>query len=815
MKKFALIFIFIFSLSFPVVSQQPWFIENSGTTNHLNMIKQGYQKFLAAGDNGTLLYSTNNGQNWLSINTGFNYNFNDLLVYTAINYVFCDNGYILKSTNYGNNWMLLNSGITQNINSAVGINSATIFAACDNGIIIKTTNYGATWINNYNAGSTIKSIIKVRNSFYAAGNNGTIVRSSNLGINWTILNTGTVLNFNSITGRLFDSLTVFACGNNGILIKTTNGGLSWQSINTGYNYNFTSVGSPIQSDLIITSTEGTVIRSTDNGLSWFTEFTANSPVNYFDSFLSRAAGNNGLILYRYNSDYWRSFKLMDANNISTVFTNHCEFNRNKFNGNAGFEWPKGSNMFARYASGLWLGAISENDTLVALSDYDYEYYPGYTDNSGNPQGKMDTLNRVYKIIADVNDHDRTSWPNALLGNSDQGAPVYFDNASNSWKPLDFGWQTLFTRFTDGYPESHYLYAGSTAPLKADIKMINYAFSHSGALDNTIITRYTLINRSNKIWNNLYVGLWVDDDLGDAVDDMVACDTNLNLAYTYNGDNNDGVYGSAPPAVGFLLLKGPAVYTGNNNDTSRLCQAFNKVTKVGYKDKKMSVFNWYTNGGVIYGDPQSYYETYRIMKGLNKHGDPIINPQTNQQTTFFYPGDPVTGQGWINGPMVPDDQRFISSFGPLNMNPNDTQVIVFAQIIARGTSNLNSITALRQYAQEVRNYYNNCFSGIPIGIEPVSQNIPDKFELYQNYPNPFNPVTRIQFVIPAKAGIHGDVMMKIYNSLGQLIETQNIASVQPGTYEVEFDGSNLSSGVYFYSLVVGNELIQTRKMILLK
>ncbi|MDQ3022655.1 MAG: hypothetical protein M3R36_19135 [Bacteroidota bacterium] len=66
-------------------------------------------------------------------------------------------------------------------------------------------------------------------------------------------------------------------------------------------------------------------------------------------------------------------KLLDVNNISTWFRNNGSFNRDPLTGNSGFEWPKGSAKYARFASGLWLGAQVGGDTLMAIAAYDYEY----------------------------------------------------------------------------------------------------------------------------------------------------------------------------------------------------------------------------------------------------------------------------------------------------------------------------------------------------------------------------------------------------------------------------------------------------------
>jgi len=87
-------------------------------------------------------------------------------------------------------------------------------------------------------------------------------------------------------------------------------------------------------------------------------------------------------------------------------------------------------------------------------------------------------------------------------------------------------------------------------------------------------------------------------------------------------------------------------------------------------------------------------------------------------------------------------------------------------------------------------------------------IPAKFSLDQNYPNPFNPSTIIQFSI----GKAGAVTLKIYNVLGQQIETLLDEWREPGSYRVTFDASKLSGGAYFYRLSTGD--YQAEKMMLL-
>ncbi len=85
-----------------------------------------------------------------------------------------------------------------------------------------------------------------------------------------------------------------------------------------------------------------------------------------------------------------------------------------------------------------------------------------------------------------------------------------------------------------------------------------------------------------------------------------------------------------------------------------------------------------------------------------------------------------------------------------------------------------------------------------------------FNLSQNYPNPFNPTTNIRFTIPEQ----GLVTLKVYNLLGKEVTTLLHEQKNAGSYNVDFNADNLSSGVYFYTIKAGN-FVQTKKMLLLK
>jgi len=98
-------------------------------------------------------------------------------------------------------------------------------------------------------------------------------------------------------------------------------------------------------------------------------------------------------------------------------------------------------------------------------------------------------------------------------------------------------------------------------------------------------------------------------------------------------------------------------------------------------------------------------------------------------------------------------------------------------------------------------------------------MPDEFTLSQNYPNPFNPSTTIQYLVGAHRDVPlQDIDLSIYNILGQKVATLVSLKQRAGYYKIQWDASGVSSGIYFYRLVIkaGKEqIIKTKKMMLLR
>jgi len=103
-----------------------------------------------------------------------------------------------------------------------------------------------------------------------------------------------------------------------------------------------------------------------------------------------------------------------------------------------------------------------------------------------------------------------------------------------------------------------------------------------------------------------------------------------------------------------------------------------------------------------------------------------------------------------------------------------------------------------------------FTSTPTGISEVDEAVPSDYTLEQNYPNPFNPTTNIRFSIPQA----DQVTVKVFNMLGQEVATLVNSFMNQGTYQVDFDATDLPTGVYVYAITAG-EFVSAKKMMLVK
>lgn len=155
-------------------------------------------------------------------------------------------------------------------------------------------------------------------------------------------------------------------------------------------------------------------------------------------------------------------------------------------------------------------------------------------------------------------------------------------------------------------------------------------------------------------------------------------------------------------------------------------------------------------------------------------------------------------GIANDSIGPGGNAFTISAGSLNIPSGQSVRLGFAILKS------NTLSGLKNLAVIAKSKYNS------VGVKLISEELPKKYELMQNYPNPFNPATKIQFAIPK----NDNVSIKIYDVLGREVMTLVNEKLVAGSYEYNFNGSALSSGLYFYRMTTSS-YSEVKRMMLVK
>jgi len=330
-------------------------------------------------------------------------------------------------------------------------------------------------------------------------------------------------------------------------------------------------------------------------------------------------------------------------------------------------------------------------------EYDWNHWPvawgaPYDDQDGND---------LYDPNVDIPGYpgaDQTLW---TISND---VPTILDNDGN---PTEM-WETSFD-----------LYGSEPVGVELRITMWAYDIGPDRPLGNTIFKRaqlsYTGLENSSPYVNpetldSVYFTNWSDPDLGQYTDDFVGCDTDLSLGYVYNGDDSDdvfnGIFDIPAPAGGYDFLKSPVNENG---------------IELG-----MTAFTYFGAGSSI-NDPDlgSYsgsLQFYNLMEGFLPRPEypeqvPWTDPTTGESTRFTLSGDPITGEGWLDGMQLPPgDRRLVMSSGPFSMSKGDTQEIVVAVIGAQGMNRLESVRKLKMDDEIVQIAYSTDYNLLDYAVQ---------------------------------------------------------------------------------------------------
>jgi len=420
---------------------------------------------------------------------------------------------------------------------------------------------------------------------------------------------------------------------------------------------------------------------------------------------------------------------LNLNNISTVFKNDGISDIDVAQSNSGFVFPKGSGKTAIFTSGLLWGAFIPGDPQVRVGGTTYAtglqagkiLSPGVAEDPDDPHVRIYRVRPdVYpggpfvdlsveaidegKSEADIRAQYETDW---IEWRSIDGAPFDDIDDNGSYNPnIDVpgvrgASQTIWFVANDLEPGLTINLYGSL-PIGIEYQATYWEYINGSFIDNLFFRKYKLINKSETTFDSMYISMWSDPDIGDFGDDFAGCDTTLNLGYAINAYDFDAVYDPyPPPAIGFDLLQGPSVPEGSTIQMT----AFYRYTQ--NPSNQINVANLF----------------YNYMQGkVGITGEPFINPVTGLPTPYSVSGDPLTGEGWIDGMNLgPGDRKIGLSSGPIQMAVGDTQEVIIAEIAALGSNRLNSLRILKYYDALTQVAFDNGLN-IPLPPRPPKPNL---------------------------------------------------------------------------------------------
>jgi photosystem II stability/assembly factor-like uncharacterized protein len=702
--------------------------------NHTQYISNN--KVLMFGNNGTILTTTNGGDNWIIKHNvcGLLGNLNKSQFIGNTGWAVGDSGCVLKTSDEGNSWTRTQVNLNVSLTDISFINLNTGFVMSGD-YIFKTTNGGNSWTTQFNFNPPnvyYGSLYFINeNTGWLSHNSssgypycgGGIQKTTNGGINWTSQYgidgyVSTIKFFDNNTGYVIGGKGVPSVYTRAVLLKTTNAGTNWELNYVNYNDSATGLHSMYFSDLNTgwTANYGKLYKTTNAGINWS---TYNLPKSMWYITYSNENYFWGLYYYRiYKSTNSGANWTTVSKSIDSLTTG---FNKIEFcDANNGWAqgWSEGNNYFCVTSNGGNNWQRITNMNLNIVDDYHFlnpttgwildetttQYRIGKTTDGGFSVMSTSTFDKsiyLYRIgYSNFNTikligrrSNNPVYVNLILTTTNAGVTWSRDSVINSW----------------------------------DLKYISESSAWSYNVDTI---RRTTNNGVN--WIKINTPVSIASHLS-----AIFLDENSCLLYRNDTIITNTLYKTTNAGINWLTINVPNINLSNssgkyfvlNNNSLWVIGTENIFCPILYKSSNGGL-NWTTDRPGI--SPNKYIRSVYF---------------TNQNT------------GWVVG-----------DWGEILKTTNSGNVFA---------SN-------------------------------ISKEIPSSFSLSQNYPNPFNPITNVKFsIIKAE-----QVKLIVYDIMGREVQTVVNESMKPGTYEARFDGSQLTSGVYFYKLVTGN-FTETKKMLLIK
>lgn len=707
-------------------------------------------------------------------------------------------------------WYLQNPLTTpNNLNDVTLVNNCA-WAVGDNGIIIKSTNVGINWIEQ-ESGVTIKlSSVSFadENNGWIVGESGTILHTTNGGAIWVTQISGTYINLQSI---LFVNLNIgWAVGDSGTVLHSTDSGQNWFPQISGTTINLSDVD-------FVDETTGWVVgedypfvfKTTDGGTQWLSQPVPSTgwvrDVCFVDP-------DNGWVIGA-DTEWWNSPKIWRTTNGGMTWINQAP---------SGFSWVFLEGLYFTDLNNGWIvGREQEIPLILKTTDggihWTIQYLGSFLQNLSAVHFRNNNdgiaVGSSGKILNTSN--GGTDWFSPPGGCTNHLNAVCFVGNNLGWAVGDEG---LIMHTSDGGSSWIPVISGTTQNI-SDVQFVNANIGwivggteYYGPPNNfTAVVLKTIdggLNWFQQISDTTYF-----------LNDVFFVDENIGWAV---GGGNWSASGT--------LLK---TTNGGNNWISQSHPMNQRLKSVHFLDAMTgwaasnALIEKTTDGGNSWTEPTSIYLEMGDVNSIY-----FINADTGWAAAEVG----FTSRGAVNKTI--DGGTFWSEQLRMPQGGSTLFDIYFSDVYtgwAVGSSGIyKTIDGGDNWADQTSGNWNGLHSvyftdintgwvvgangtilhttngGVSFVEEEQLGEIPNEFLLSQNWPNPFNPNTKIKYWVPQTS----QVQIKVYDILGNEIETLVNEEKHAGTYELNWNAASLPSGVYFYKLQSG-QYTSVKKMILLK
>jgi photosystem II stability/assembly factor-like uncharacterized protein len=696
------------------------------------------------------------------------------------------------------------------------VDANTWFTVGANGTFMRTTNAGVNWYFHHFAGR-VGAALDVSQNYnlwffnsstgIVAGDKGYIGRTTNAGTTFDSVGLGLIpLNQRCQGIWFFDNNTGFiasggASGFGANIVKTTNGGISWTSVYTSANYSVTAIWGTDAQTVYAIETNGATLKTTNGGTNWTESAVLMGQYMYDVTFLNANTGftcGGGGNIYRTTNagtswdsvgsgqNNWSLFqvKIISANEIYAV--GDPQFLYKSTDG--GSSWQSLPIIVNGPAvTFIWYSVDKIGSSLVITGDYGIV---AKSTDGGNTWSSGSFLQST-ALMFDIQTLPNSSkvWAVGRPFSSTTKEIFYSSNAGVNWTTYDLGVTGDFFSISMINQNTGYISGQNSKVLKTTNGGVswvtktnpsgsNYSLYNIEFLDEN--TGFTFVNLATVPGGNVFKttdggNSWTQFTTGGTSENIISADmVDANTGYCTYNPSNKPVYKTTNGGLNWVPLT--TGLTGNIKDVKAV------------------------TGDIVYVCQSS--GTQRVAKTTNGGANwtLITLPIAIDATSLDFKD---ANTGYVCGNSTTGICRTTDGGNSWSFQNAHTITLVKVHVSAGDTVYAigGNTAILRAIGSSLTGNIN--FSG---------NTVPQEYTLGQNYPNPFNPFTKINFALPKT----GRASLKVFDVTGRLVSVLlNDLDMNAGKVTVDFNGSELSSGIYFYSIVVDNSFTATKKMILVK